>query len=67
MRKTVFGKFGSKNQNFQFKLNFDTYTKFEYAEFNGGAHFFCFREKTHFLSKFGPKNENCHFKLIFGT
>ena len=40
---------------------------FEYAEFNGGIHFSCFRWEAPFLGKFGSKNHNCQFKLKFAT
>ena len=39
----------------------------EYAELNGGVHFFCFRPETTFLGKFGPKNKNYQFKLKFAA
>ena len=42
------GKFGPKNQNCQYAeiwyLN-----QFEYGEFNGAVHFFCFRAETSLL------------------
>ena len=38
----------------------------EYAEFNGAAHFLCFRQEKPFLNKFSQKNQNCQFKLKFG-
>ena len=37
---------------------------FEYAEFNGGVHFFCFSPKTPVLGKFDPKNENRQFNSM---
>ena len=37
-------------QNCKFQSKFDT--KFEYAEFNGDPHFFCFRRETPFFGKF---------------
>ena len=40
---------------------------YEYAEFNGGVHFFRFRLKIPILCKFGPENQNCQFKQKFGT
>ena len=30
---------------------------FEYVEFNGGVHFFCFQLEISFLGKVGPKNK----------
>ena len=41
--------------------------QFEYAEFNGDVHFFCFRTEIPFLGKFAPKNQNYQFELKFGT
>ena len=32
--------------------------KFEYEEFKGGVHFFCFRLEIPFLGKFSPTNRN---------
>ena len=40
---------------------------FEYAEFNGGIPFFCFKQEIPVLRKFDPKNQNCPYKLKFGT
>ena len=41
---------------------------FEFAKFNVGVYFICFRlEIDPFLGKFGPKNNNCQFKLKIGT
>ena len=40
---------------------------FEYAEFNGGVHFLCFKRETPFSGKFAPKTQNCQFKVKFGT
>ena len=40
---------------------------FEYAEFNGIVHLFCFRLEVPFLGKFGPKNQNCQFVMKLGT
>ena len=39
----------------------------DYAEFNGGVHFFWFRLKIPIWGKFVPENQNCQFKLKFGT
>ena len=39
----------------------------EYAAFNGGVHFICFRLDISFLDNLGPKNRNCQFKLRFVT
>ena len=36
---------------------------FEYVEFNGNVHFFCFQPEIPFLGKLGPKSQNCQFKL----
>ena len=33
--------------------------QFEYAEFNGGVNFSCFKPEIPFLGKFGPKINNC--------
>ena len=55
-----------KCRNNSLSWNLATKTKFEYAEFNDGVHFFYFRLKTPFLDKFVPKSQNCHFKLKFG-
>ena len=54
-----FGKFGPKNQNCQFWPEIWFLDYFEFAEFNGAVHFFCFRSEKAFLGKFGPKNPNC--------
>ena len=41
---------------------------FEYAKFNGGVYFICFRVKIATLfGKFDPRNPNCLFKLKTGT
>ena len=32
--------------------------EFEYAEFNGGVQFFCFRPEKSFWNKSGQKNQN---------
>ena len=40
---------------------------FEYTEFNGDVHFFCFKPETTFLGKFGSKNQNGQFELKFGA
>ena len=40
---------------------------FEYTEFNGDVHFFCFKPETAFLGKFGSKNQNGQFELKFGA
>ena len=61
------GKLGSKYQNCVVKLKFGTETNFEYPEFYGAVHFFCFRLETLFLGKFGAKGQNCQFELKFGT
>ena len=67
------GKFGSKNQNCQFKLKFGTQINLNmqnsmvHAEFNGAVDFFSFGPETPFLGKFGPKNQNCQFNVKFGT
>ena len=43
------------------------YRNCQFAEFNGGVHFFCFRPEIPFLGKFDPKTRNGQFKLKFGT
>ena len=40
---------------------------FEYAEFNGGVHFLCFRPEIPFLAKFDPKSQNCPFQVKLDT
>ena len=50
------GKFGPKNQNCHFKL-----------EFNSLVHVFCSRPEIPFLDKFGPTNQNCQSNPKFGT
>ena len=60
------GKFGPKNQTWQFKVKLGTST-------NSNIHnlrvvfTLCFRPEILFLGKFGRKNQNYHFKLKFGT
>ena len=61
------GKFGPKNQNYQFKLKFGTYTNSNMQNSLGMFLFFCFWSEIHFLGKFGPKNQNYQFKLKFAT
>ena len=39
--------------------------QFEYAEFDGYVHFFCFGPKIPFLGKFNQQNQNCLFKVKF--
>ena len=41
--------------------------EFEYAEFDNGVHFFCFRPKIPILGKFGKKNQKCQLKPKFGA
>ena len=59
--------------NFLKKSNLSVYVEnwnldqIEYAEFNDGLHFFCFRLEAPFLGKFGSKDQNCQFKLKFDT
>ena len=36
---------------------------FEYVEFNGDVHFFCFSLEIPLLGKLGPKSQNCQFNL----
>ena len=49
-----------KFKNCLFKVKFGTKTKFEYAKFNGGVYFICFRLKIATLfGNFGQKNHNC--------
>ena len=59
-------KLSSKNQNYQFKLKFGTYTNLNMNILTGGIHFFCFRPETPFLGKFGPKNQNFQFNPNLG-
>ena len=40
---------------------------FEYAEFNGDAHFYHFFREVVFLSKSGPQIKKCQYKLKFST
>ena len=40
---------------------------FEYAEFNGDAHFYHFYPEIVFLSKSGPQIQKCQYKLKFAT
>ena len=49
------------------KENVVVFFQFEYAEFSGYVHFFCFLLELAFLDKFGPTNQNCPFKLKFRT
>ena len=41
--------------------------QFEYAEFNGGIHFFCLRTEINYFGKFGPKGQNFQFQPKFGS
>ena len=62
---TLLGKFDQKNKIDS--LSWNSVWRFEYAEFNGGVHFFWFRLEIPFFGKLGPENYNCQFKLKFGT
>ena len=65
---TSFGKFGPKNQNYQFELKFHTRLIWICRITSNifGVLFFCFRPEKLFLGKSGQKNQNCKFKLKFG-
>ena len=39
----------------------------QYVEFNGGVHFFCFRQEIPFFPQIPSNNQNSHFKLKLGT
>ena len=61
------GKFGPKNQNYQFKQKFDAYTNSNTcANFNGVVHFFV-SDLVPFLGKFGTKCEYCPFNAKFAS
>ena len=60
-------KFGQKKSKLSVSVEIWHLDYFDYAEFNGDAHFFRFWLELPFLDKLGPKNQNCQFKLIFGT
>ena len=45
-----FGKFGPKNQNYQFEMKFGTYT-----EFNGDDYFFCVKLEINLFWKIWSK------------
>ena len=47
-----FGQIWSQKLKFKFKL------KCGYAEFSGGAQFYCFRLEIPFFGKFGPNTQN---------
>ena len=55
--KIILDNFGPKNQKMSIW----------YFEFNGNAHFFCFKVESPFSGKLSPKNLNCYFKLKFRT
>ena len=54
----VLGKFGTKNQNYQFNLKFVTKAKSNMHD-SIYVNFFCFGLEIPFLEKFGLKNQNC--------
>ena len=60
-------KLGLKNQNYQFKLKFGTYTNSNMQNSMVIFTFVCFWPEFSFLGKFGLKNKNCWFKLKFVT
>ena len=65
---TLFEQIWSKeNQICQCNLKILFLNQFEYAEFNCGIRFFCFRPETPFLGNFGRKNQYYHFKLKIVT
>ena len=61
------GKFGPKNQNCQFELEFSTYANLNMQNSKGMFTFSIFDRKYLFLGKFRSKNQNCQFELNFGT
>ena len=63
------GKFGPKNQNWQFVLKFRTRLIWICRNMWRicGVSFFCFRSEQPFFGKSGQKSQNCQFKLKFGT
>ena len=58
--KPFLGKYGQKNQNYQFKLKFGTKTN---LNMRNSMMMFTFS----FLGKFGPKIQNFLFKVKFDT
>ena len=61
------GKFGSKNQNCQFKVKLDIYTNSNMQNSMVMFTFFRFQPEVLFLGKFGPKIQNCQFKMKLDT
>ena len=67
MEISFLGKFGPKNQNYQFKQKFDAYTNSNTCtNFNGVVHFFV-SDLVPFLGKFGTKCEYCLFNAKFAS
>ena len=60
-------KFDNTKSNLSVSAEVWHQDQFEYAEFNGGVHFFSCTKETGFLGKFVPKNRNCHFQLKFSS
>ena len=63
----LFEQIWSKKSKLSVKSEISDLDEFEYAEFNGGVHFFYFRPEAIFAGKFGPNNQNFQFQLKFGT
>ena len=67
-RNNLLGKFGRKNQNFQFVLKFGTYANNLNTQNSMLVLILSVLDlEIPFMSIFGPKNQNCQFKLKFGT
>ena len=63
---SFFGKFGPKNQNYQLKLKFGTYTNLNMQNLMAMFTFFVFGRKYLFRT-IGPKNQNCQLKVKLYT
>ena len=64
---TLFGQIWPKKTKLLVQPEIQYPDQFEYPEFNGDVHFFCFLPEIPFLGKFCPKIQNYHFELNFGT
>ena len=60
------GKFGVKNENYQLKLKFGTWTN-SHIQNSVVTAIFRYQPKIPLLGKLDPKNQNCQFKLKFGN
>ena len=66
-KNIIFGKIWSKNSKLFVQSEIWYLDQFEYAEFNGGVYYICFRLEIPSLVKFSLKNQSYQFKLKFGT